>query len=303
MHQLPEPPNHPSEFLPSPAARRDKGALPASYTDAGYSNAPDSSAEPESRGLIEYWRILRRRKAVLFLIAALGAVAGFLVTLPQTPVYQVRTSLEIVALNQNFLNSKESNPLNEGGGSVDAADIQTQIKILQSDSLVDRVVAKLKSGAPLEPEGDAGAAPPVTRLGAWRKFLNLPDPEPAGARTQSISYAKKNYKVRAAGLTRIIEVTVDSMSPQIATDFANTLTGEFIDQNLESRWQTTQHTSEWLSRQLDDMRIRLERSEDRLQAYAREAGLLFTGDSKNNVSEAKLLQLQQALSTAQTDRI
>ncbi|MGH9593404.1 MAG: GumC family protein, partial [Bryobacteraceae bacterium] len=67
--------------------------------------------------------------------------------------------------------------------------------------------------------------------------------------------------------------------------------------------QTTQHTSDWLSRELDDMRARLERSEDRLQAYARDAGLLFTDDQKNNVSEAKLLQLQQALSAAQTDRI
>ncbi len=124
-----------------------------------------------------------------------------------------------------------------------------------------------------------------------------------GARDQSISYAAKNYKVRASGQTRIIEVSVDSVSPQLATDFANTLTSEFIDQNLESRWQTTQHTSEWLSRQLDDMRVRLERSEDHLQGYAREAGLLFTEDSKNNVSEQKLLQLQQALSTAQTDRI
>ncbi len=303
MHQLPEPPNNPSEFLPSPSARRDKGALSASFTDAGYANAPDPSTEPESGGLIEYWRILRRRKATLFLIAAVGAIVGFLVTLPQTPIYQVRTSLEIVALNQNFLNIKESNPLNEGDGSVDASDIQTQIKILQSDSLIDRVLAKLKSGPALDPASDQTATAPQTRFAAWRKFLNLPNPEPTDARDQSISYAKKNYKVRASGLTRIIEVTVDSMSPQVATDFANTLTGEFIDQNLESRWQTTQHTSEWLSRQLDDMRVRLERSEDRLQAYARQAGLLFTGDSKNNVSEAKLLQLQQALSAAQIDRI
>ncbi len=169
--------------------------------------------------------------------------------------------------------------------SVDASDIQTQIKILQSDSLVDRVLTKLDSAKPqsasaLDSVTGQGSAPPATRFGAWRKFLNLPDPEPADARNQSISYAKRNYKVRAAGLTRIVEVTVDSMSPQIATDFANALTGEFIDQNLEARWQTTQHTSEWLSRQLDDMRVRLEASEDRLQAYARQAGLLFTGDSK-----------------------
>jgi polysaccharide biosynthesis transport protein len=299
MHQIPEPSNPSGAFLPSPAIRPDKGALPASYTDAGYSNGPDPSAEPESGGLLEYWRILRRRKGTLLLVATLGAIVGFLVTLPQTPIYQVHTSLEILALNQNFLNIKESNPLNEGESSVGTTDIQTQIKILQSDSLIDRVVAKMKSGLKIDP----GDAPPATRLGAWRKLLNLPGPVPTGAGDQAISYAAGNYKVRASGQTRIIEVTVDSMSPKVATDFANTLTGEFIDQNLESRWQTTQHTSEWLSRQLDDMRVRLERSEDRLQAYARDAGLLFTGDSKNNVSEQKLLQLQQALSTAQTDRI
>jgi succinoglycan biosynthesis transport protein ExoP len=300
MHQLSDPSKNSGEFVPSPAVRTDRGALPTSFTDVGYTTAPDPPPEPESGGLLEYWRILRRRKGTLILIASLGAIVGFLVTLSETPIYQVRTSLEVVALNQNFLNIKESNPLSEGGSAVDTTDIQTQIKILQSESLIDRVLAKLKS----DPTARQDAAPEATRIAAWRKFLNLSDPEPAGPRDQSISYAKKNYKVRASGQTRIIEVTVDSMSPQIATDFANTLTSEFIDQNLESRWQTTQHTTEWLGRQLDDMRVRLERSEDRLQAYARVAGLLFTGDQhKNNVSEERLLQLQLNLSSVQTDRI
>ena len=294
MHQLPDHLATPVDSPKSPA-RRDQGALPASYIDMGYASNPYPSGEAGSGGLMEYWRILRRRKLTLAAIAAVGAVAGFLATLPRTPIYQVHTSIEIVALNQNFLNIKESNPLNEGAGAVDNTDIQTQIKILQSDSLIDRVLAKLKNAKV--------AAPEVTRVAAWRKLLNLPGSEPVVATEQSIEYARNNYKVRAFGQTRIVEITVDSISPQIATDFANTLTSEFIDQNLESRWQTTQHTSEWLSRQLDDMRVRLERSEDRLQAYARQAGLLFTGDQKNNVSEAKLLQLQLALSTAQTDRI
>lgn len=299
MHQLPEPSNNSSEFIPSPIVRREKGALATSYAEIGSANAADSSSEPESGGLIEYWRILRRHTGTLLLIASVGAIIGFLVTLPQTAIYQVRTSLEIVALNQNFLNMKQSSPLNDSGTSVDTTDIQTQIKILQSESLIDRVLAKLKSGQ----KSDSTAAPETSRIAPWRKLLNLPDPEPADPREQSISYAKKHYKVRASGQTRIVEITVDSMNRQIAADFANTLTSEFIEQNLESRWQTTQHTGEWLSRELDDMRVRLEKSEDRLQAYARQAGLLFTGDQKNNVSEEKLLQVQQALSTAQTDRI
>ncbi len=269
--------------------------MAASYTEAGYANPPDASSEPETGGLIEYWRILRRRRGTLFFIAAVGAVLGFVVTLPQTPVYQARTSVEIVGLNNNFLNIKESDPLNENNASVDPVDIQTQIKILQSDSLVDAVLGKLKKGQTVTP-----AAPSAS---GWRKLLNLPGAEAVDSREKSASYAAHHYKVKALGPTRIIEVTVDSMNPQLATEFANMLTSEYIDQNLESRSHMSQHTSEFLQRQLDDMRIRLEHSEDNLQAYARQAGLLFTGDEKNNVSEEKLLQLQQALSTAQSDRI
>jgi len=295
MHQLPDAPSNPGEFLPSPAVHREKGALAASYTDAGYANPPDPPSEPETGGLIEYWRILRRRRGTLFFIAAVGAVLGFVVTLPQTPVYQARTSVEIVGLNNNFLNIKESDPLNENNASVDPVDIQTQIKILQSDSLVDAVLAKLKKSQP--------ATPDAPRASGWRQLLNLPGAEAVDSREKFATYAARHYKVKASGPTRIIEVTVDSTNPQLATEFANMLTSEYIDQNLESRSHMSQHTSEFLTRQLDDMRIRLERSEDSLQAYARQAGLLFTGDQKNNVSEEKLLQLQQALSAAQSDRI
>ncbi|MEI9812395.1 MAG: Wzz/FepE/Etk N-terminal domain-containing protein [Acidobacteriota bacterium] len=200
--------------------------------------------------LLAYWRILNRRKGTLILIAVVGAVLGYFVTLPQTPIYQVRTSLEIVGLNQNFLNMKESNPLNEGGGSVDAGDIQTQIKILQSESLIERVMTKLHANTvPL--------ADPAAPTDGWRQILNLPNPEVGNSAQQAYRYAKDHYKVRASGQTRMIEVTVDSLSPESASTFANTLTSEFIEQNLEARWKTTEHTGEWLTRQLDDIRVRL----------------------------------------------
>jgi polysaccharide biosynthesis transport protein len=133
--------------------------------------------------------------------------------------------------------------------------------------------------------------------------LNLPDPQPVDAREQALAYAKGSLKVRAAGQTRVVEVTADSTDPRAAADFVNTLANEFIDQSLEARWKMMERTSDFLSRQIDDMRARLERSEDHLQSYAQQAGLLFTSDEKTNVSEQKLLQVQQALSAAQTDRI
>ena len=62
--------------------------------------------DAQGSGLLEYWHMLRRRKGTFLLIAFLGLLAAVLFTLPQTPVYQARTTLEIQNLNENFLNMR-----------------------------------------------------------------------------------------------------------------------------------------------------------------------------------------------------
>lgn len=295
MRHLADSDDTPNEFIPPRLAPQERIVVPATYSEVTLNGAPGYNDEPESAGLIEYWRILRRHQGTLILLACIGALIGYLVTLPQTPIYQARASLEIVSLNENFLNMKGSNPFADSGSSTDATDILTQIKLLQSDSLLERVVDKLRA------KGLPKAVP--TRMDTWLKLLNLPGSQPLNLREAALSFAADSVKIHAAGQTRIIELTVDSPSPETAAAFANTLASEFIDQNLETRWKTTQHTGEWLSHQVEDMRIRLEKSQDRLQQYANEAGLVFTDNDKKNVSEDRLAQLQAALTSAQTDRI
>jgi capsular exopolysaccharide synthesis family protein len=240
--------------------------------------------------------MLRRRKGTLVLIAFLGALAGFLLTLPQTPVYQARLSLEIQSLNENFLNMRDVNPTESGSSSYyPEYDIQTQVRIIQSRSLIERVIKKL----------DLDNRPLIineSRLSAWRKALGLPAPKPVSVREDAIAMAAGNLSVHAQANTRLIDVLCDSTSPNLAADFVNTLANEFIDQNLEGRWQTTQRTGEWLGRQMEELKIKLEKSEEALQAYARATGLLFTSE-KDNLTEQKLRQLQEELSKAQADRV
>ncbi len=251
--------------------------------------------DPHSGGILEYLRIIQRRKGTLILIAAVGLLIAILVTLPQTPVYQAKMSIEIQDVNDNFMNMKQVQQFSEMP-SATMTDIQTQIKILQSDSLSERVVSSLKITNPEQLTKD------TSKINAWRRALNLPEPTPIDAHTAAINYAAKNVKVRAAGQTRIIEILTDSTDPQIAAKYCNMLTSEFIDQNIEARWKASQRTGDWLGRQMDDMRIRLERSEDALQAYARQTGLLFTGE-KTTVSDEKLRQIQTSLTTATSDRV
>lgn len=253
-------------------------------------------AEP-GPGLIGYWDILRRRKFALFVITFLGALVALLVTLPQTPVYQARASLEIQNLNENFMNMREVSPTSSDGASYTADyDLQTQVKILQSESVLDRVISKLQLEKKFFGQQDGG------RVSSWRQALGLPRRAPVSPRQDSLVRLTKNLKVRTQANTRIVEILYDSADPKLAAEIANAITTEFIQENLEARWQTTQRTGEWLARQMEDFRNKLEKSEEQLQNYARSTGLLFTSE-KDNVSEEKLRQLQQELSKAQAERV
>ncbi len=72
-------------------------------------------------------------------------VAALLVTMPQTPVYQAKTSLELLNLNEDFMNMKDVEQVADQNGYDLLTDIQTQIRILQSDTLLDRVLGELRS--------------------------------------------------------------------------------------------------------------------------------------------------------------
>ncbi len=275
--------------LPGPVQAYRQGYTP------GY--APEMQEEDPHGGLIEYWHILRRRKGTVILIAFAGALLGVLVTLPQTPVYQARATLEVQELNQNFLNSRDVTPVSDGGAGYNMlADIQTQIKIIQSETLIGRTVEKLKQKMP------AGYKAPEGRIAVWRKALNLPEPATDESGGDMAKAAAAALKVRASGQTRIIEILFDSTDPKQAAEFANLLVNEYIDQNVDARWKMSQRTGDWLSRQLDEMRIKLEKSEEALQNYARQSGLMFTNE-KTNVSEDKLRQLQAELGKAQGERV
>lgn len=264
---------------------------------------PESDGQdPGDGGLIEYWNILRRRKGLVLLVTFACALAGFVFTLPQTPVYQAHTTLEVQGLNENFLNIRDLSPTSTVPSDDPTVDILTQVKILESERLRDRVVQKLI--------GKSSAAPdlPPGRLDAWKKALGLAGGEPL-TREAAIGMTAGTVSVKATGTTRIIDLTCDSPDPKLAAEFANTLVEEFMTDDVDSRLNAAEHTSEWLARQLEDLKGRLEKSEDQLQAYASTVGLQLAGGSgkdggeRENVADDKLRQLQAELLKADGERV
>jgi polysaccharide biosynthesis transport protein len=254
---------------------------------------PMAQGAPPLAGIMDLWHILRRRKALLLIAAFLGGLGGFLLTLPQTPVYQSRSRLEIQSFNENIGNRRQSDATY---GNTDVqTDIQTQIKIMQSVTLIEQVVAQL--GLDAQPD----TFEPPGRIAAWRRALGLrEETAPAEMRARAVSMAADNLAVTSVKGTRIVELACDSTDPKMAADFLNALSKRFIEQNMDWRWESSQNTSKWWNTQLEEMKKELEKKEDALQDEARTAGLILTAE-KENVAEQRLRQLNDERSKAQAE--
>src|ERR1039458_8808806 len=109
---------------------------------AGYPAAFEREDESASV-IMEYLRILRRHKVAVTVFALVGLALGIAITAVQTPVYRALTSLEVLNLNEDFMNLRQSNPVSNTDYSEDTSEVQTQVKILQNQELLTRVIARL----------------------------------------------------------------------------------------------------------------------------------------------------------------
>jgi capsular exopolysaccharide synthesis family protein len=247
---------------------------------------------------VAYWSFLLRHKGIIFLSALAGLVLGFAIGIPMTPVFRARTSIEILNLNQDFMDMKHNSPVNTTEYSDEVSEEETQAQLIQGAALLNRV------GAKLDPDAAHPKGRPVPARSGWRSWLHLPEHVEPTARQKLIGQAIRTLKVRVQPRTRVLELTTDSTSPQFAADFVNTLVQEFIYQSVEARLNNTSNTSAWLKQEIDSARSNLQRSEDALQAYARNSGLIFTdSESETNVATEKLQHLELSLSGVTADRI
>lgn len=189
-----------------------------------------SGMEPQSTFLTEYWQVLRRRKGVLAAFAVVSLVAGISVTSLQTPVYRARALLEILELNEDFLNIKRVLPISESGSAEAPIDIETQIRILQSDTLIERALATLRIERPED------LTPPPERTSTFRALLQPGGSSPAAPKEDAIEAVRKNLSVRAESKTRLVEVLYESTDPKLAANLVNSLAAEFVDESIRSRW-------------------------------------------------------------------
>jgi len=242
----------------------------------------------------EYIRVLMKRKwtviACVFTIFSVVAIAS----LKMTPVYEASGSIEINKPDSGLVNFNNSPTFNVD--YYDPTELETEVMILQSDLLALQVVKELALDRRPEFGGKTTALPSSLDL--------APDPLQADAGRSSalLSGFRSNLKVSLSPNTHIVKVGFRSPDKDLTATVVNTLMSTYAENNFKSRFDSTMQASDWLSKQLVDLQMKVETSQEKLVRYQKEHEILGI-DEKQNITTAKLDELNKALTAAESERM
>jgi polysaccharide biosynthesis transport protein len=243
--------------------------------------------------LRDYLRVLIKRVWTVLGTLAIIFGATLIATLRATPIYDAVGSIAINKPDPMLTSLRDGN---NAVDYYDPTDLDTEVRILRSDLLALQVIKQLNLDK--LPEFGGQGAPAASSLEMTTDALQ-PDSEKADA---LLGAFKGNLHVMLEPNTRIIDVHFRSPNKELAARVVNTLANTYIEQNFKTRFESTMQASDWLSRQLVDLQMKVETSQEKLVKYQKEHQILGI-DEKQNITTAKLDELNKELTAAESERM
>lgn len=255
-----------------------------------YPQAAPAASSGLDLNLGTVWRIVSEWRWLILGVLAVALAGAIIVTLLTTPLYRAKAVLEINPPVVEVLNETSARSGGRGGGD-DARFLATQYGLLESRSLAERVAQDLNLAS--NPE------------------LVPQEIDRATRQKIAASLVQGGFEVKPVPGSRLVDIAFSSASPQLAAQVTNSFADNFINSNLERRYEASSYARDFLQRQIAKVRGDLERSERQLVLYAQRQGIINTagGGANGNAGDvnslqgASLVALNQALAEAQTRRI
>jgi succinoglycan biosynthesis transport protein ExoP len=265
------------------------GRLPAhtGLTDVAFGRPAKSDSRFD---INEIWRIVAKWWWLITGIAVACLLAAIVISLMITPLYRAQSTIEVNPEGVKVVSEKMGEVQPSAGN--DRAFLNTQVGLLKSRSLAERV-ARSTNLANNEALFDQDL-PRQAREGAA-----------AGLVQGSVTVAPQRD-------SSLISIAVESDNPELAARLANAYADNFIQSNMERRYEATSYARNFLQQRIAAVKTRLEQSERQLVDYAKKMGIItFSVDTggtgsvrqEQSIDAATLIQTNNNLSAAKSDRI
>ncbi|MET0384482.1 MAG: polysaccharide biosynthesis tyrosine autokinase [Polyangiales bacterium] len=256
--------------------------IPPSPSSGGQS--PVSTAQ-----LIDYSRVLWKRKWLVLLVGVLGALAAYGWTRAQPRIYQADCVIEYDPDPPKPL----GRALDDSGGPSlwweTREYFATQNKIIGSRAVAEKVARKLG----LHENPDFWEVPAAERASWKPKSL-----------TETAQVLRDQLTVTQERDTRLVHIMVRDTVPARAMVLANSFADAYIEKTMEDRLGATTGALEWLGKQLDSLKGQLEQSELSLHEFSEQhTNLAVSLEDQQNIVASNIQQLSRALTDTKTKRI
>jgi capsular exopolysaccharide synthesis family protein len=227
-----------------------------------------------------YWHTLMKRRWTIVTVAVVVTVIAAIVSFRMQPVFKATARVQVEAdtpLIQSLQDLFQK-------ATADDTFVQTQIQILKSENLAWRTIEELNlTDSLIKPKKLAKISPDKRKV-------------------KLISAFKKKLSVELTPKTRMLAVSYEDPDSQLAAKVATTLANNYIDYNFRQKYDATRQASSWMEQQLDELKAKVESSQQALVQYEREHQLVNTSD-KGSVQEQILSDLSRDLTAAESDRL
>ena len=229
---------------------RRAGILPAMLPGDSYLPEGGGRREPH---LLDYLVILRKHQWLIltFLVTVVTIVT--IASFKMKPVYVATARVEIDRDNSNATPFQAS----QDDAIVDLDNyIDTQVKILTSETLAFQTIKSLDLGRYPEFGGHSqtygsSSGAPQQRPAILGQFLG-------------------SLSVKHVPQSQLIEVSFEAQNPQLAAQVVNAHLQNFIEMNFRSRYDAAMQASNWLSSELEELRVKMEASENARIQYEKD---------------------------------
>ncbi|WP_158941425.1 polysaccharide biosynthesis tyrosine autokinase [Granulicella sp. S190] len=229
--------------------------------------------------------VLRKRKLILIIAVLLGLVYGIYKAESQPKLYE---SYGLIQVRSGSSNEYKVSAV-QGYGGDSSTKMLSEIEILKSDSLMLTVCREMD----LANNGD------FLERKAPNPRANLEDGE---TRQDTVHRIQSNLRVALVPKTDIIRISYSSLNAKLSADIVNKVISDYVQRSYQTRFESSQRVSVWLSGTLEGLKQEVETSQEQMMDMQRRLGILGFDPTHNQIS-ASLDDLAKAAGAAKLARI
>jgi capsular exopolysaccharide synthesis family protein len=248
---------------------------------------------PAEVSLGEIWAKIWKRRVAASLFAGAILLIVVLYTFLKKPVYESVAQIRVDSSQQGSLGLEDLVSQKLADSDSEGGRLQTELTILQCAPVSMQVIKNLDLGHREEFAGKSlmakvNAIDPVNMdpLSREKLLLKFHDAE----------------KLEVLPKTRVIEIRFQNTNPKLASDTVNAIVDAYLQRNFDVKYQGAVQVSQWLSKQMEELKSNAAQAEQRLAQFQKQNNILGT-DENNNIVIDRLRHLNSQLADAEGDRI